>query len=145
MHPQVHCLNPRPSWTSLHGLSANPANQEPLIPWHAKEHGFKQVEGVVEHWQHFHMRKGRCFVAPCCSKTPIQELGPQCHRRAYESLTKAVDHMIAHHKSELQERQTAMLKARTESWKRKGGKTSLEMEADPKDLRAFGGSPLFAR
>jgi len=47
--------------------------------------------------------------------------------------------MIAHHKGELQERQKAMLKARAdraESWKRKGGKTTIDVEGDPKDLRA---------
>jgi hypothetical protein len=39
-----------------------------------REHGYqnKGLEGVVEHWQRFHMRRGRCFAAPCCSKTPTQ-------------------------------------------------------------------------
>jgi hypothetical protein len=31
-----------------------------------REHGYqgKGLEGVVEYWQRFHMRRGRCFAAP---------------------------------------------------------------------------------
>jgi hypothetical protein len=123
--------------------AGNPSAIDPVamctpLAQHRKEHGFKGVEGVVEHWQHFHMRKGRCFVAPCCSKTPTQDLGKQCHGQAFESLTKAMDHMIAVHKGEVEEWQKALLKDRAdkaESWKHKG-KAPVDTDVDPKDFRS---------
>jgi hypothetical protein len=54
---------------NMESITANPSPS-------FREHGyqFKGLEGVVEHWQRFHMRKGQCFAAPCCSKIPTLQL-----------------------------------------------------------------------
>ena len=79
-------------------------------PWF-KEHGWKNLDGIVEHWAHFHMRRGRCFVAPCCSKKPVTEKHG-CHNAAFNSVNTAVDHLVQSHHDEVKAKQTALRKAR---------------------------------
>jgi hypothetical protein len=72
-----------------------------------REHGYqlKGLEGVVKHWQCFYERKGRCFAAPCCSRTPTQCLSGTCHELSFPSLSTAVDHMVDCHGEEVREQQ----------------------------------------
>jgi hypothetical protein len=77
-----------PRKMNVDSITANPSPS-------FREHGFqfKGLEGMVEHWEHFHMRKGRCFAAPCCSKTPTQRLAATCHDLAFPSIFAAADHL----------------------------------------------------
>ena len=102
-----------------------------------REHGMRGLELVVEHWNHFHMRKGKCFVAPCCSKTPAQDLGAKCQKRAFNSVTDTVEHLVNIHGDELKRRQSALAKEKDEkasSWKRK--RRADHVDVDPSDLRS---------
>ena len=62
-------------------------------------------ESVIEHWAHFHMKAGRCFSAPCCSRTPIEKLPETCHRRMFQSLSSTVQHPIEAHREEVRDQQ----------------------------------------
>jgi len=102
-----------------------------------REHGMRGLELVVEHWNHFHMRRGKCFAAPCCSKTPAQDLGAKCQKRAFNSVTDAVEHLVNLHGDELKRRQSALAKEKDErasSWKRK--QRADHVDVDPSDLRS---------
>jgi len=102
-----------------------------------KEHGYqgKGLEGVAEHWQRFHMRRGRCFAAPCCSKTPTQQLAGSCHDLAFASATEAVDHMVDCHADEVMERQER-LQEEHKQWEQSGKKGRNPLaDLDSKDVR----------
>jgi len=102
-----------------------------------RKNGMRGVESVVEHWQHFHMRKGKCFAAPCCSKTPAKDLGPQCQKRAFNSVPDAVEHMVTVHEREVKDRQAALQKEKEEKaagWRKK--KRPDQADVDPSDLRS---------
>jgi hypothetical protein len=73
-----------------------------------REHGYQNsgyqgLEGVVEHWQRFHMRKGQSFAALYCSMTPTQRLAATCHELSFPSMTAAADHMADVHGEEVRE------------------------------------------
>jgi hypothetical protein len=88
-----------------------------------REHDYqgKGLEGVVEHWQRFHMRRGRCFAAPCCSKTPTQRLPGSCHDLAFASASDVVDHLMDCHGEEVMERHESLLEAH-QQWEQSGKK-----------------------
>ena len=68
----------------------------------AQEHMYSGFECVLEHWAHFHMKAGKCFSAPCCSPTKIEDLPKTCHNRMFPSVTDAVHHMMHEHGPEVE-------------------------------------------
>jgi hypothetical protein len=109
-----------------------------------KEHGWKNLERVVEHWCHFHMKAGKCFSAPCCSKMPVETLGPRCQKAVFPSVTDAVEHLVEDHTAEVRQVQSDLQKevdAHAKGKSRRQRRSGLSF--DLKDLRSIAQKMLF--
>jgi hypothetical protein len=98
----------------------------------------------VEHWCHFHLKAGKCFSAPCCSKLPVESLGSGCRRAVFPSVTDAVEHLIEDHVAEVRQVQHDLIQeidggasARTRKQRRAG------LSFDLKDLRSIAQKMVF--
>ena len=111
--------------------SADCAKMDPLMACclrsrSAREHMWSGFESVIEHWAHFHMKAGRCFSAPCCSRTPIEKLPETCHRRMFQSLSSAVQHLIEAHREEVRDQQQKWVSDKKKAVANKSPKTHQE-------------------
>ena len=84
----------------------------------AQEHMYPGFECVLEHWAHFHMKGGKCFSAPCCSSTRIEDLPETCHGCMFPSITDAVNHLVKHHRGEVETQQGKWKEAKAKSTKK---------------------------
>ena len=71
----------------------------------------KGFECVLEHWQHFYMRQGFCFAAPCCSAKPVNKNDTACQGLCFPSVSRAVDHLFDHHHEEVKIRKGVLQNA----------------------------------
>ena len=68
-----------------------------------KDRGHKGLDAIFEHWVHFHMHEGRCFVAPCCTREAIPATS-QCKDRTFSSVSAAAEHLLKVHRKEMEDK-----------------------------------------
>ena len=113
MRPLVWLYPTTSNAVSIHGQTATLGRQlhETGSPGHLRASKCrdisrlwtKRLDVIFEHWVHFHMHEGRCFVAPCCQRGAMSATS-RWKNQTFPSITDAADHLVREHCSEMEER-----------------------------------------
>jgi len=98
-----------------------------------REHLGEGLEGVLEHWAHFHMAAGRCLSIPCCSSVPVEKLRSRCQQAVFPSLTSAAAHLVECRKQEVEARRDEYAEKKEQA--AKSGKKRRDSPEDLVDIR----------